>query len=117
MYKITVLDNQLRIITCEMPHMESVSMGVWVGVGSRYETFEKSGISHFIEQLLFKGSENRSGKEITQAIEGRGGMLNAFTGEEYTCYYFKVNGRHFSEDFAILCDMFLKPAFVEEEIN
>lgn len=117
MYKITILDNQLRIITCEMPHMESVAMGIWVGVGSRYETFEKSGISHFIEHLLFKGTAKRTGKEISQEIEGRGGILNAFTGEEYTCYYFKVSGKHFAHAFEILCDMYVNPAFSEEEIQ
>lgn len=117
MYKITILDNGLRVITCEMPHMESVSIGVWVGVGSRYETEEQSGVSHFLEHILFKGTKNRTGKEISEEIEGRGGALNAFTGEEYTCYYFKVPGHHFNKGFEILSDMFLNPSLDEEEIN
>jgi len=117
MYKITILDNGLRVITCEMPHMESVSIGVWVGVGSRYETEEQSGVSHFLEHILFKGTKTRTGKEISEEVEGRGGSLNAFTGEEYTCYYFKVPGHHFKKGFEILSDMFLNPSLDEEEIK
>lgn len=117
MHKITILDNGLRVITCEMPHMESVSIGIWVGVGSRYETERQSGVSHFLEHILFKGTRNRTGKEISQEIEGRGGALNAFTGEEYTCYYFKVPGHHFNKAFEILSDMYLNPAFDKEEIR
>lgn len=117
MYKITILDNGLRVITCEMPHMESVSIGIWVGIGSRYETFEQNGVSHFLEHILFKGTKKRTGKQISEEIEGRGGALNAFTGEEYTCYYFKLPNQHFQKGFDILSDMFLYPAFDKEEIK
>lgn len=115
--KIETLKNGLRVVTSEMPHMESVSIGVWVGVGSRYETEKENGVSHFLEHILFKGSQNRTGKQISEEVEGRGGVLNAFTGEEYTCYYFKVPSIHFEKAFEILSDMFLTPAFDETEIK
>ncbi len=117
MTKIDALDNGLRVVTHEMPHMESVSIGFWVGTGSRYETEKENGVSHFLEHILFKGSKSRTGRQISEEIEGRGGVLNAFTGEEYTCFYFKVPSIHFEKAFEILSDMFLNPAFDETEIN
>lgn len=117
MIKTDTLPNGLRVVTSEMPHMESVSIGFWVGVGSRYETPKENGASHFLEHILFKGSKNRTGKQISEEVEGRGGILNAFTGEEYTCYYFKVPSFHFEKSFEILSDMFLYPAFDKVEIN
>lgn len=117
MSQIATLENGLRVVTTEMPLMESVSIGFWVGMGSRYEAPEENGVSHFLEHILFKGSKSRTGKQISEAIEGRGGVLNAFTGEEYTCYYFKVPSIHFEKSFEILADMFLHPAFDEAEIK
>src|SRR5664279_6566666 len=85
MYRVTQLQNGLTVATAEMPHMQSVSVGLWVGVGSRYEPARLNGVCHFIEHLLFKGTKKRSAKEISQAVEGIGGYLNAFTSEEMTC--------------------------------
>src|SRR2546428_14037938 len=82
MYQITRLPSGLLVATTEMPHRASVSLGLWVGVGGRYEPAELNGVSHFIEHLLFKGTKRRSAREISQAVEGIGGYLNAFTGEE-----------------------------------
>src|SRR5690606_25143544 len=79
MYAVTQLENGLTVATAEMPHMTSVSVGIWVGVGSRYEPAPLNGTCHFIEHLLFKGTRNRSAREISQAVEGAGGYLNAFT--------------------------------------
>src|SRR5882672_4838685 len=94
MYHISRLKNGLTIATAEMPHMASVSLGLWVGVGGRYEPATLNGVSHFIEHLLFKGTRKRSAKEISQAVESIGGYLNAFTGEESTCFYSKgLHGR------------------------
>ena len=116
-FRESTLPNGIRLATAEMPHVESVAMGVWVGVGGRYEEKKLSGISHFIEHLLFKGTENRSAKDISQAIEGRGGYFNAFTQEESTCYYARIASRHMWNVFDILCDMYLHPKFAEDDIN
>jgi len=80
-----------------MPHMASVSVGLWVGVGSRYEPLELNGICHFIEHLLFKGTKKRSAKDISQAVEGVGGYLNAFTSEEMTCFHARAGHRHLEQ--------------------
>src|SRR5687768_13040930 len=92
MYHIDRLPNDVTVLTAPMPHMASVAVGVWVGVGARYEPAHLSGISHFIEHLLFKGTPNRSAKKISQDVEGIGGYLNAFTSEDLTCLFSK--GRH-----------------------
>ncbi len=117
MYNVTQLSSGVRIATAEMPHMESVSVGIWVGVGGRYETKRMAGISHFIEHLLFKGTRRRSAKEISQTVEGIGGYLNAFTGEETTCYYAKASHRHLDTLLEVLADMYLHPRFAAADIR
>lgn len=116
-YAETKLPNGIRIATAGMPNIESVAMGVWVGVGGRYEDKRLSGVSHFIEHLLFKGTKTRSAKEISRAIEGRGGYFNAFTQEESTCYYARISTEHLKGTFAILADMYLNPKFAAEDIQ
>ncbi len=120
-YRETVLPNGLRIISEEMPHVRSVSVGVWVGVGSRHETPETAGITHFIEHLLFKGTETRTAREIAEAMDAAGGQLNAFTGKECTCFYARVLDEHFDLAVEILSDLVLHPRFdpadVEKEKN
>lgn len=113
----TKLSNGIRVATTNMPGIESVAMGVWVGVGGRYEDKRISGVSHFIEHLLFKGTKTRSAKDISQAIEGRGGYFNAFTQEESTCYYARISAEHMKSTFAILADMYLNPKFSAADIN
>ena len=90
MFNKTVLDNSIRILSEEMPNARSVSLGIWVENGSRHEPRHQNGISHFIEHLLFKGTERRSAARIAEEMDAVGGVLNAFTGKEYTCYYSKV---------------------------
>lgn len=116
MYRVSTLPNGLRVATAEMPTMESVSLGVWIGVGGRYEPERHSGISHFIEHLLFKGTHRRSAKQISQSIEGIGGYLNAFTAEEHTCYYARAAHRHFDTLLDVLADMYLHPRFAPPDI-
>src|SRR5437588_8717465 len=87
MYRVIALPNGLTVASAEMPHMTSVSVGIWVGIGSRYEPAQINGICHFIEHLLFKGTKNKSAREISEAVEGIGGSLNAFTSEEMTCFH------------------------------
>lgn len=111
------LANGIRVASVRMPNVETVTMGVWVGVGGRYETKAVSGISHFIEHLLFKGTKSKSAKEISQAIEGRGGYFNAFTQEESTCYYIRISADHAWSGLEILCDMYLHPRFAADDID
>ena len=117
MYQTTRLSNGLLVATSEMPHMASVSVGLWVGVGGRYEPAALNGVSHFIEHMLFKGTQKRSAKEISQAVEGIGGYLNAFTGEESTCFYSKARHDRFDELLDVLADMFLNSTFDPAEIE
>jgi predicted Zn-dependent peptidase len=117
MYQVTKLDNGLTIATANMPHMASVSLGIWVGIGSRYEPERISGISHFIEHLLFKGTKKRSAKQISQDVEGIGGYLNAFTSEENTCFYSKARHDCFDELLDVLADMLLNSTFETVEIG
>ena len=115
-HQISRLKNGMTVATVEMPHMASVSLGIWVGVGGRYEPAELNGISHFIEHMLFKGTRRRSAKEISQAVEGIGGYMNAFTGEESTCFYSKARYDRYEQLLDVLTDMFLNSKFDPVEI-
>jgi predicted Zn-dependent peptidase len=95
--------------------MSSVCVGIWSGTGSRHERPHQSGISHFIEHMLFKGTSSRSAREISESIESLGGYLNAFTSEENTCYYARASARHFKQLSHVLMDMYLNPTFPAEE--
>ena len=116
-YRLTTLKNGTRIATAEMPHMESASLGVWAGVGGRHESQKLSGISHFIEHLLFKGTKKRNSRKITEAVEGIGGYLNAFTTEDHTCYYAKACSSHLPDLCDVLSDMYLNSQFPPAEIE
>jgi predicted Zn-dependent peptidase len=111
MYKIAQLANGLTLATASMPHMASVSLGIWVGVGGRYEPAALSGASHFIEHMLFKGTRKRSAKQISEDIEGIGGDLNAYTSEEVTCYFVKGCHDRFDTMFEVMRDMFFHSRF------
>lgn len=115
--QVTRLPNGLRVATAAMTHVESVSIGVWVGAGGRYEPAAWSGISHFIEHLLFKGTRRRSARQLSEAIEGRGGELNAFTQEEDTCYFARVAVEHTWDGLDVLLDMYLDPRLALEDIR
>ena len=115
-YRITELDNGLRIITETVDYVQSMSMGVWVGVGSRYEEPAENGITHFIEHMLFKGTERRSAQDIAEQIDAVGGQINAFTSKEYTCYYVKALSEHFELAADILSDMIFHSKFDENEL-
>lgn len=115
--QMTPLANGLRVVTASIPQVESVAMGVWIGVGGRHESQALSGTSHFIEHLLFKGTYRRSARAISQAIEGRGGYLNACTQEESTCFYARVASEHAAIALDVLMDMYLHPRFDPTELN
>lgn len=116
-YRLTTLPNGIRIASVEMPHMQSVSAGIWTGVGARFESQPLNGISHFIEHLMFKGTKRRNAKQITESVEGIGGYLNAFTTEDHTCYYAKAGGRHLPVLADVLSDMVLHSKFDPVEIE
>lgn len=100
-----------------MPHVQSVSMGVWVNIGSRDETDAENGLSHFIEHMIFKGTQKRSAFEIAKAFDAIGGYTNAFTSMENTCYHAKVMANHMETMSEILTDIFLNSLFDESEIE
>jgi len=111
------LPGGMRIIAEEMPHTHSVSMGVFTRVGSRYEPARLSGVSHFLEHMFFKGTERRNARQISEAVEGIGGALNAYTSYESTCYYAKVANIHFDRAVDTLSDMLLHSRFDPKEIE
>ena len=117
MYRLFRHPSGLAVATAEMPHMASVSLGLWAGIGGRHEPAELNGAAHFIEHMLFKGTRKRSARDISQAVEGIGGYLNAFTGEENTCLYSKARHDCFDELLDVLTDMFLNSKFDPVEIN
>ena len=117
MFKRTKLDNGVRIAYEQIPYVRSVSIGIWVGTGSRYESRENNGVSHFTEHLLFKGTENRTAKEIADSIDSIGGQLNAFTGKECTCFYTKTLDTHAETALDVLTDMFFNSRFDKRDID
>jgi len=116
MYHVSRLPNGLTVATAEMLHMASVSVGVWVGVGSRGESAALNGACHFIEHLLFKGTEKRTAEEISQAVEGVGGYLNAFTSEEMTCFHARAGADRFDTLLDVLVDMLLHSRFAPADV-
>ncbi len=118
MYNKSVLDNGLRVITSTMPYSRSVCVAILVGAGSCYENEEEAGISHFAEHLFFKGTQRRpTSKEITQDIEGVGGVINGATDKEVTIYWCKVAAPHFSIAIDVLSDILLNSLFENKEIE
>ena len=113
----TILNNGVRIVTENIPGVRSVSIGIWVGVGSRNETSSESGISHFIEHMLFKGTQKRSAAQIAESLEAVGGQLNAFTTREYTCYYARVLDDNLDLAIDVLTDIFFNSIFADEMIE
>ena len=117
MYVKRVLPNGVRIISERLDNVRTVSVGIWVGNGSRYEPAELNGISHFIEHMIFKGTEKRSARHIAIAIDALGGQANAFTDKECTCYYMKVLDSRLQTGISLLADMFLESRFAQEDIE
>jgi predicted Zn-dependent peptidase len=117
MFAKTVLENGIRIVSHEMPEHRSASLGIWVENGSRHESRQQNGISHFIEHLLFKGTERRSAAQIAEEMDAVGGVLNAFTSKEHTCYYAKVLDDNLPMAIDLLSDIFLHSTFDATEIE
>ncbi|MBW2171084.1 MAG: insulinase family protein [Deltaproteobacteria bacterium] len=113
----TVLDNGIRILTKQMPHVRSVATGVWVNVGARDEKAEEAGLSHFIEHMIFKGTKRRTALQIAKEFDAIGGQCNAFTSKENTCYYAKVMDTHVDTMVDLLSDIFLNSVFDPGEVE
>lgn len=116
-YKKTTLDNGLRVITETVPYVQSLSLGIWVHSGSRFEQPEVNGICHFIEHMLFKGTERRSAFTIAKEIDSVGGVLNAFTSKELTSFYCRVLSENTELAADLLADIFLNASFPDDEIE
>ncbi len=115
-HKQTTLKNGLRIITSERPQTETVSLGIWVNTGSAYETKEINGISHFVEHMVFKGSEKRNSVQISEEIENVGGQNNAYTSKEFTAFYAKMLKNDVELALDVIADFVLNPTFPVNEM-
>jgi predicted Zn-dependent peptidase len=113
----TVLSNGLLVLTESMPHVRSVSMGAWIGTGSRDEAAEVNGISHFVEHMVFKGTTTRSAQQIAREVDTIGGNLDAFTGKEMVCFNIKVLDENVPPALEVLADLVLHPTFTPEELT
>ncbi|MBQ8088389.1 MAG: insulinase family protein [Clostridia bacterium] len=116
-YDFLKLDNGVRIVGERIDHFRSASVGLWVGAGSQYETVSEAGLSHFIEHMVFKGTQRRSAKRIAQEMDAVGGQLNAFTAKECTCFYAKVMDEHLPLAMDVVADMVTAPAFDAGEME
>jgi len=111
------LSNGVRVITERMPQVRSVSVGIWIGTGSREESPEVSGISHFIEHMVFKGTKNRSAEQIARSVDSIGGGLDAFTSKELVSYNVKVLDEHLPGAFDVIADLVRNPLFEKRDIE
>ena len=117
MYKTKKLSNGLTIIAEEIPYLKSISMGIWFRSGIKTEENYIDGVSHFIEHMMFKGTKNRTSKQLVAEIENLGGVINAFTGRECTCYYVRLLDEHLNIGIDIISDMILNSKFDEKDIE
>jgi predicted Zn-dependent peptidase len=117
MFKKHILTNGIRVMMEPIPYVQSISIGFWIRAGSLYETASENGVSHFIEHMLFKGTSNRTAKQIAAEIDDLGGELNAFTSKECTCVYVKVLGEHAQAAIDIMTDMLLNSNFDDGELQ
>ena len=116
-YRKSILPNGIRLVTEWIPHVRSVAVGVWVDTGSRHEPVERGGISHFIEHLVFKGTESRTAEEIARAVDSVGGQMDAFTTKEHTCFYVTVLDEHLPLAADLLSDILRHPRFEGGDID
>jgi predicted Zn-dependent peptidase len=116
-FRKSVLPNGIRLVTERIPHVRSVAVGVWVDTGSRHEPLPKSGVSHFIEHLVFKGTESRTAEEVARAVDSVGGQMDAFTTKEHTCFYVTVLDQHLPLAADLLSDILLHPLFAADDIE
>lgn len=116
-YRVTRLASGMRVATATMPHLRGVSVGVWASVGGRHEQMRECGAAHFVEHLLFKGTSKRTARELSFAVEGVGGYLNAYTTEDHTCFYAKAGAAHFRHLMEVLLEMYIESNFPALELE
>lgn len=117
MIQIQTLDNGIRVALEAIPYVRSISFGIWVKNGSRNERPSENGVSHYIEHMMFKGTEGRSARQIAEEMDALGGQINAYTTKEYTCYHTRVLDTHFDRALDVMGDMLLHPLFAEEDVR
>ncbi|MGH9297000.1 MAG: M16 family metallopeptidase, partial [Acidimicrobiales bacterium] len=117
MIRTSRLSSGIRLVTESMPDVASACVGVWVGTGARDETDAQAGISHFLEHLLFKGTESRSARAIAEAVDAVGGDMNAYTTKEYTTFYVRLLSEDLDLGLDILCDILREPALRPDEVD
>lgn len=117
MFNKTILPSGVRILTERIPHVRSAAVGIWVGIGSRFEAASENGAAHFIEHMLFKGTDRRSAAELAEQMDHIGGQVNAFTTKDCTCFYGRVLDTHLSLAIDVLCDMFFCSRFDETDVT
>jgi len=116
-WQVRALPGGLRVVVESIPYVRSVSVGVWVAVGSRHESAELAGTSHLVEHLLFKGTERRSARQLAEEVDSIGGHLNGYTSKEYSCYYVKVLDTHLEKAVDLISDLVLAPRFNPEDLG
>jgi predicted Zn-dependent peptidase len=116
-YRVTRLANGARVATATMPHLRGVCVGVWVAAGGRHEKIGECGAAHFVEHLLFKGTRTSSSRDLSFAVEGVGGYLNAYTTEDHTCFYAKAGAAHFRRLIEVLLEMYIESIFPASEVE
>jgi len=116
-FDLMTMPNGLRVVGERIPHFRSVSVGLWIGTGSQNEHPDEAGISHFIEHMVFKGTQRRSARQIAEEMDAVGGQLNAFTSKECTCFYAKTVDEHLSLATDVVCDLAVNPAFDANELE
>ena len=116
-FDIMTMPNGLRVVGERIPHFRSVSVGLWIGTGSQNEVPDEAGVSHFIEHMVFKGTQRRSSRQIAEEMDAVGGQLNAFTSKECTCFYAKTVDEHLSLATDIVCDLAVNPTFDAKELE
>ncbi|MBR5468141.1 MAG: insulinase family protein, partial [Firmicutes bacterium] len=117
MASIRTLSNGVKVVLEEIPYVRSVSFGIWVNNGSVNEDKALNGVSHYIEHMMFKGTKNRSARQIAEEMDEVGGQINAYTTKEYTCYHTRTLDKHFDIALSVLSDMFLNSRFDENDIK
>ena len=115
--RLSRLDNGMRLITEAVDHVETVALGIWLDKGSRHESAEQNGMFHFIEHTLFKGTPTRNARQIAETMDSIGGVLDAYTAKEETCYSIKVRRKHLDHTLEIMADMLQNPLFDPDELN
>ena len=116
-FDLLTMPNGLRVVGERIPHFRSASVGLWIGTGSQHETPAEAGLSHFLEHMVFKGTEKRSARQIAEEMDAVGGQLNAFTSKECTCFYAKTVDEHLDLAMDVVCDLATHPTFDPKELE